>query len=126
MKLGLYGKNKQNDLTSTKMSKYLVYNLGSNRRIYLKYLDLQLLSVIWFFSVLNGTLGFPGSTSGKELTCQSRRNKRCLFDPWVGTISWRRHGNLLHYSCLENPHGQRSLAGYCPWGQKQSDMTEFI
>ena len=22
------------------------------------------------------------------------------------------HGNVLHYSCLENPHGQRSLAGY--------------
>ena len=22
------------------------------------------------------------------------------------------HGNPLQYSCLENPHGQRSLAGY--------------
>ena len=26
------------------------------------------------------------------------------------------HGNPLQYSCLENPHGQRSLAGYSPWG----------
>ena len=25
---------------------------------------------------------------------------------------------------LENPHGQRSLVGYSPWGQKQSDMTK--
>ena len=24
------------------------------------------------------------------------------------------HGNALPYSCLENPHGQRSLAGYSP------------
>ena len=24
------------------------------------------------------------------------------------------HGNPLQYSCLENTHGQRSLAGYCP------------
>ena len=24
------------------------------------------------------------------------------------------HGNTLQYSCLENPHGQRSLAGYSP------------
>ena len=24
------------------------------------------------------------------------------------------HGNPLQYSCLENPHGQRSLAGYSP------------
>ena len=22
------------------------------------------------------------------------------------------HGNPLQYSCLENPHGQRNLAGY--------------
>ena len=30
------------------------------------------------------------------------------------------HGNPLQYSCL---HGQRSLAGYSPWGRKESDMT---
>ena len=28
------------------------------------------------------------------------------------------HDNPLQYSCLENPHGQRSLAGCSPWGQK--------
>ena len=33
-------------------------------------------------------------------------------------------GNPLQYSCLENPHGQRSLAGYSPLGHKESDMTE--
>ena len=26
------------------------------------------------------------------------------------------NGNLLQCSCLENPHGQRCLAGYIPWG----------
>ena len=36
------------------------------------------------------------------------------------------HGNPLKYSCLENPHGQRSLAGYSPWVQKESDMTEQL
>ena len=30
------------------------------------------------------------------------------------------HGNPLQYPCLENPHGQRSLAGYSPWGLKES------
>ena len=25
---------------------------------------------------------------------------------------------------LENPHGQRSLAGYSPWGYRELDMTE--
>ena len=34
------------------------------------------------------------------------------------------HGNPLQYSCLENPHGQRSLAGCSPWGHKELDMTE--
>ena len=27
-------------------------------------------------------------------------------------------------SCLENSHGQRSLAGYSPWGRKKFNMTE--
>ena len=34
------------------------------------------------------------------------------------------HGNPLQYSCLENPHGQRSLEDYSPWGGKELDMTE--
>ena len=33
-------------------------------------------------------------------------------------------GNPLQYSCLENPHGQRSLAGYSLWGHKESVTTE--
>ena len=33
-------------------------------------------------------------------------------------------GYPLQYSCLESPHGQRSLVGYSPWGHKESDMTE--
>ena len=34
-----------------------------------------------------------------------------------------RHGSPFQYSFLENPHGQRSLVGYSPWGHKESDMT---
>ena len=34
------------------------------------------------------------------------------------------HGNPLQYSCLENTQGQRSLAGYRPWGHKELDTTE--
>ena len=30
----------------------------------------------------------------------------------------RGHGNPLQYSCLENPHGQKSLVGYSPWDHK--------
>ena len=35
------------------------------------------------------------------------------------------HCNPLQYSCLENSHGHRSLAGYSPWGRTESDMTEW-
>ena len=34
------------------------------------------------------------------------------------------HGYLLQYSCLENSHGQRSLAGCSLKGRKESDITE--
>ena len=34
------------------------------------------------------------------------------------------HGNSLQYSCLENPHGQKSLAGCSQWGRKESDLVE--
>ena len=46
--------------------------------------------------------------------------------PVVGRFPGGGHGNPLHYSCLENPHGRRSLAGYSPWGRKESDMTERL
>ena len=31
-------------------------------------------------------------------------------------VPGRGHGNPLQCSCLENPHEQRSLVGYSPWG----------
>ena len=34
------------------------------------------------------------------------------------------NGNPLQYSCLENSMERRSLAGYSPWGCKESDKTE--
>ena len=34
------------------------------------------------------------------------------------------HGNPLQYSCLENLHGQKSLAGFSSWDCKESHTTE--
>ena len=33
------------------------------------------------------------------------------------------YSTLLQYSCLENPHGQRSLASYSPWGRRESETN---
>ena len=35
------------------------------------------------------------------------------------------HGNPVQYSYLENPHGQRSLAGYSSQGCIESNATEM-
>ena len=44
--------------------------------------------------------------------------------PKLGRSPGGGHGNSLQYSCLENPHGQRRLAGYSPWGHKESDTNK--
>ena len=41
-----------------------------------------------------------------------------------GKVPWKRKWHPLQYSCLENPHGERSLVGYSSWGHKESDTTE--
>ena len=65
-------------------------------------------------------MDFPGGSEGKESTCKA------------GDLSWiaglvrsleedmAAHSSIL---CLENPHGQRGLVGYSPWGRKESDTT---
>ena len=36
------------------------------------------------------------------------------------------YGNWLQYSCLENPHGQRSLVGYSPWGARSRTQLKQL
>jgi len=50
--------------------------------------------------------------SGKELTCQCRRDKRLGFDPWVGKICWRRAWKPTPVFMPGESLGLRSLAGY--------------
>ena len=71
-----------------------------------------------FLERINESLGFPGSSAGKEFACDegypssipgSRRS------PGGG------YGKPFLFSC---PDGQRSLAGYSSYSCKESDMTE--
>jgi len=43
--------------------------------------------------------------------------------PGLGRSPGEGNGSPLQYSSLENPI-DRSLAGYSPWGCKESDVTE--
>ena len=66
---------------------------------------------------------FPGSSAGKESVC----NVGDLGSiTGLGRCPGEGHGNPFQYSHLENPCGQRSLAGHSPWGCKELDMTERL
>ena len=68
-------------------------------------------------------LGFPGGSDGKKCAC----NVGDLgWIPGFGRSHGGGHGNSLQYFCLENPHRQRSLVGYSPWGLKELDMTKQL
>ena len=42
----------------------------------------------------------------------------------TGLIPWRRKGQPTPVFLLGKSHGQRSLAGYGPWSQRDADTTE--
>ena len=68
-------------------------------------------------------MDFPGGLDGKESACNAGD---LSLIPGLGRFPGGGHGNPLQYSCLENPRGQRSLAGYSLWGHKELDMTEQL
>ena len=70
---------------------------------------------------MRGLLGFP---SGKESPCNAGDTGDTVSIPGLGRSPGGGHGSPLQDSCLENPHGQRSLAGYSPQSRKESDRTE--
>ena len=67
-------------------------------------------------------MGFPGGMEGKESAC----NVGDLGSvPGLGRSPGEENGNPLNsHSCLGESYGQRSLVGYSPWGNRESDMTE--
>ena len=68
-------------------------------------------------------MGFPGNSDYEESTCIAGDLGSI---PGLGRSPGGRHGNPLQCSCLENPYGQRSLAGYRPRGCKELDLTEQL
>ena len=65
---------------------------------------------------------FPGSSSGKEPTCQCRRHKRHGFNPWIRKIPWRRKWQPPLVFLPGESLGQKILRGYSPQGHKESDL----
>ena len=58
---------------------------------------------------------FPGGSEVKNLPV----NAGYRFDPWAGTIPWRREWHPTPVFSPGKSHGQRCLMGYSPWGLKR-------
>ena len=55
---------------------------------------------------------------------QTAKNSPAIQETWVWFLGWEdplKNGMATHSS-----HGQRSLAGYSPWGCKELDTTEWL
>ena len=72
---------------------------------------------------LTAILGFPGGSDSKESTCDVGHPGSI---PGSGRFPWRRAWLPTPVFLPGESHGQRSLAGYSPWGHKELDMTERL
>ena len=67
---------------------------------------------------------FLGGNSGKEPACQSRRGRRCEFDPCICKIPGEGNGQPPVF-LPGKFHGQRSMSGYSLRDCKESGTTEL-
>ena len=59
----------------------------------------------------------------KKIFLQFRRPG---FDPWGGKIPWKRKWQPTPVFLPGGFNGERSLAGYSPWSQKELDTAEWL
>ena len=64
--------------------------------------------------------GLAGGSGGKEFSYQYRRHR---FSSTVGKTPWRRAWQPTPVFLPGESQGQRSLAGYSPWGRKQFETA---
>ena len=69
-------------------------------------------------------MGLPGSSSGKELPANAGDVREAGSIPGLGGYPREGKGNLLQYSCLENPMDEGAWCSYSPWCCKELDLTE--
>ena len=109
------------------MLNLFTYKVRKSVALYLKYNISPFSSQVSKHQIVCGGssyMGFPGGASSEEPTCQRRRHRRRAFNSWVLKIPWRRAWKLTPVFLPGEAHGQRSLAGYSPQGDKESDTTE--
>ena len=82
-----------------------------------------ILKWIDFFFNIPRVGNFLGSSNGKESSCSAGAPGPISgLGRSIGRKAWKPIPVFLP----GESHGQRRLAGYSPWGHKESDMTEFV
>ena len=67
---------------------------------------------IWFITNRYWLSDFPGGSVIKNMPANARDIRDVDSVPGLGRSPEGGHGNPFQYSCLQNPHGHRSLVGY--------------
>ena len=87
------------------------------------YISLYYYSIILFLTTYLGASQVALAAKGLPANARDIRDEGSTL-PGLRRSPGGGHGNPLQYSCLQNPHGQKSLEGYSPLGHKESDITE--
>ena len=122
-------------LTTLESEKWIIVLGSSQWNLLNDYSDILAFFFFFFwFCLLSKTLpkfnegivparGFPGGSVVKNPPANAGYEGST---PGSGRSPAGGNDSSLQYSCLENPHGQRSLVGYSPRGHKESDKTEQL
>ena len=107
-----------------KFDKIVRYKVNLQKLIVVLYTSNEQLEI----KILNAALLTMGPKEyGASLVAQTVKNPPAMQEirvyPWVGKIPWGREWLLTLVFLPGELHGQRSLAGYSPWGHKESDTT---
>ena len=65
-------------------------------------------------------IGFPDGSDGKKSACKAQVQVLDKEDPLEKGMATQ--ASILSWKF----HGQRKLANYSPWGDKESDMIEWL
>ena len=95
------------------IQRFVLFQFHTHFYFFLQFISLEIMPFVVIICL-------PRWHNGKEFACQCRRGG---FDPWVGKISWRSAWQPTPVFLPAEFHGQRSLAGYRPWGHKELDRT---
>ena len=79
-------------------------------------------SKIWISDIHS----FHSDSAVKNLPAMQETRQKCGLHPWVRKIPWRRKWQPSPAVLPGKSYGQRSLAGYSPWGHKEPHMTKQL